>query len=124
MRRALLLMLPALLLSAAAADAQRGSELRCGWVVNPTPGNYWLVDRHAPRGWLMSAQGGYAAAGMDLLPDFQSGEWVATNGNYGYGCGCLRVRTDRRNRQITRIYSARQVPVAQCRRDRALPKPE
>jgi len=124
--RLALLLLPALLLTATTAEAQRGSETRCGWVVNPTPGNYWLLDRHTRtnNGWLISAQGGYAAVGTDLLPDFSGKEWVKTNGNYGYGCGCLRVRTDRRNRQITRIYSVAQAPLAQCRRDKALPRPE
>ncbi len=124
MRRALLL-LPALLLTATAAEAQRGSETRCGWLVNPTPGTYWLVDRDTRwnDGWLMSAQGGYRARGMDNVPDMTTNGWVNTNGNYGYGCACMRVRTDRRNRQITQIYSARPVPLNQCRSDRRLPRP-
>lgn len=121
---ALLILLPALALGATAAQAQQKLEQRCGWLVNPTPGNYWLVDRDARRGWVISAQGGYAAVGMDLLPDFSGSQWVATNGAYGYGCACMKVRTDRRNRRITRIASVRQVPLAQCRSDRRLPPPE
>jgi hypothetical protein len=121
-----LLLLPALLLAAPAAEAQRGIENRCGWIVNPSPGNYWLVDRDARRGWLISAQGGYRARGMDLLPDFTVSEWVESrpDSSYGHGCACMQVRTDPRNRQITRIHSVRQVPIAQCRRDRRLPPPE
>jgi hypothetical protein len=119
-----LLLLPALLLSAAGGPAP-GSEKRCGWIVNPTPANYWLVDRDTRwnNGWLISAQGGYQARGMDNMPDMTTRGWVRTNGNYGYGCGCMQVRLDRRNRQITRIYSAAPAPLAQCRGDRALPRP-
>ncbi len=124
MRHALLL-LPALLMSAAVADAQPGSERRCGWIVNPTPANFWLVDRDTRwnTGWLISAQGGYQARGTELMPDWSTRGWVRTNGNYGYGCGCMQVRVDRRNRQITRIYSATAAPLAQCRNDRRLPRP-
>lgn len=125
--RATTAMLPLLLLAAAAgADAQGRPERRCGWVVNPTPGNWWLVDRDTRwnTGWLISAQGGYEARGTDNLPDMTSRGWVRTNGNYGYGCGCMTVVTDRRNGQITRIDSAAPAPLAQCRRDRRLPRPQ
>jgi hypothetical protein len=119
MRRALLL-LPALLLAAPEAQAQRGAEQRCGWLSNPTPGNYWLRDRQ--REWLLSAQGGYRARGMDAMPDMTTNGWVETNGSYGYGCACMKVRTDRRSGRVTQLYSARAVPIAQCRRDRGLPR--
>lgn len=119
MRRALLI-LPALLLAATAAHAQRGSEQRCGWLSNPTPGNYWLTDRSGQ--WILSSQGGYRARGMDNMPDMSTRGWVRTNGNYGYGCACMQVRTDPRNQRVTQLYSARPVPLAQCRRDRRLPR--
>lgn len=123
--RRILLLLPALLLAAPAAQAQaqaaqRGSEQRCGWLSNPTPGNFWLRDRD--REWLLGAQGGYQARGLDNMPDMSTNGWISTNGNYGYGCACMQVRTDRRNGRITRLYSARPVPLAQCRRDRRLPR--
>ena len=122
--RRILLLLPALLTaslsSAPAAQAQRGSEQRCGWLSNPTPGNYWLEDRQGQ--WVMSSQGGYRAPGMDKMPDMTTRGWVRTNGNYGYGCGCMQVRTDRRSGRVTQLYSARPVPLAQCRRDRQLPR--
>lgn len=122
MRRALL---PAVLLAAAftatGAGAQQGSENRCGWYSNPTPGNHWLTDRE--REWTIGTQGGFQARGMDNMPDLTTNGWVNTNGNYGYGCACMRVRTDRRNARITQVYSARAVPLAQCRRDRRLPRP-
>ena len=119
MRRALLI-LPALLLTATAASAQPRSEQRCGWYDNPTPGNHWLTD--SSRQWLLGAQGGYQARGMDEMPDLTTSGWVNTNGNYGYGCACMQVRTDPRNSRITQLYSARAVPLAQCRNDRRLPR--
>jgi hypothetical protein len=125
-----LLFLPALLLAAASAapapqSAPAGSEKRCGWVVNPTPGNLWLIDggQRWNTGWLVSSQGGYRASGIDVLPDMTTRGWVKTNGNYGYGCGCMQVRVDRRNRQIARVYSGQPAPLGQCRADRSLPRP-
>lgn len=120
-----LLILPALALTGTAAFAQPNTENRCGWYANPTPGNHWLTDRD--REWLIGAQGGYQSRGMDRIGDMSSNrrQWVAThpNGSYGYGCVCAQVRTDRRNSQITRIFSWRQVPLAQCRSDRRLREP-
>lgn len=125
MRRALLMLIPALLIAAPAAapafdDQRRGpaTERRCGWLDNPTPGNYWLTDRQGE--WLLSAQGGYQAPGLDRVPDMTTRGWVETNGNYGYGCACMNVSTNARSRRITRVVSATPVPISQCRNDRRL----
>ncbi len=125
MRRSLLL--PAVLLAAFGATstgAQGNSENRCGWYQNPTPGNHWLTD--AARQWVIGVQGGAQARGIDRIPEAPQSRWVAThpNGSYGYGCACMRVRTDRRAGRITEIQSARSVPLAQCRRDRRLREPK
>ena len=32
------------------------AEERCGWLENPTPGNWWLKDAHAF--WIIATQGG------------------------------------------------------------------
>jgi hypothetical protein len=121
--RHVMLLLPVLALTATAAHAQRGSENRCGWYENPTPANHTLTDRD--RQWLIGAQGGYQARGIDRIGDAPQSQWIAThpNGSYGYGCACAQVRTDRRNSQITNIYAWRSVPLAQCRRDRRLSEP-
>jgi Protein of unknown function (DUF4087) len=103
------------------APAQAAPEKRCGWLHNPTPANWWLDDRHDS--WTLSAQGGFMAAGFDDLPDMRARGWVDTNGSYGYGCACLTVETDKRQSRITRVYRAQSLPLAQCRRDRHLPKP-
>lgn len=108
-----------LVLVLAAAPAAK-DERRCGWLDNPTPGNWSLVDRDGE--WIMSAQGGYQARGMDQMPDMSTAGEVLTNGNYGYSCACMTVRTDRASGRITRIMSARPIPLAQCRSDRRLPR--
>ena len=111
----------AMLLAATAAQTPAGAERRCGWLANPTPGNYWLTDRQGE--WTLSAQGGYQAPGMDEMPDMTTRGWAETNGHYGHGCACMRVTTDARTRRITRIFSARPVPLRQCGADPRLPRP-
>jgi hypothetical protein len=96
------------------------AETRCGWLENPTPGNYWLTDRDAS--WTLSTQGGEEAAGMDLIGDISAGDYVKTNGYYGYACACMDVATDGVDR-ITEIASFRQLPIAKCSNDSALPAP-
>ena len=100
------------------ATPQSRPQTRCGWLVNPTPGNWWLTDRDGE--WLIGAQGGYQAPGMDDMPDMSSQGWEETNGHYGRGCACLRVSVDRRSRRVTRLFSARPMPLRQCRADPAL----
>ena len=113
----LIAMLGALAAFAPAAAPER----RCGWLHNPTPANWWLVDRDGE--WLLGAQGGYQAPGMDEMPDMSTRGWVEVNGHYGYGCACMRVNTDRRTGRVTRLYSATPVPLRQCRADRRLRRP-
>ena len=113
------MILPFLLAAALAAPAA-ATERRCGGLHNPTPGNWWLVDRHGE--WLIGAQGGYQAPGMDNMPDMTTRGWARTNGNYGHGCACLNVSVDRRAKRVTRIASATPLPLRQCRADRRLPR--
>ncbi len=97
------------------------SEIRCGWLQNPTPANWWLIDGDGS--WTISAQGGYQAKGMDNLPSLDDErQYVRTNGYYGYGCACLRVATDSSQMRITRILSGEQLPLRTCRQDPNLPK--
>ncbi len=105
---------------ALAAAPVAAAETRCGWLQNPTPANWWLIDRDGE--WLIGAQGGYQAPGMDEMPDMSTRGWVEVNGHHGYGCACMRVATDRATRRVTRIFSARPVPLRQCRADRRLPR--
>jgi hypothetical protein len=109
------------LLALAIAAQSTPIETRCGWLHNPTPGNWWLVDRDGE--WLIGAQGGYQAPGMDGMPDMTTAGWAETNGHYGHGCACMRVTVDRRTRRVTRIVSARPLPLRQCQADPRLRRP-
>lgn len=93
-------------------------ETRCGWFSNPTPANAWLFDRAGE--WTIGVQGGHQAEGD--WPNFKSTQWVRTNGNYGYGCACFRLRVDPQTHNVLEIKSARAQSLTQCRRDPALKK--
>lgn len=100
-------------------------EKRCGWIQNPTPGNYWLDD--ASGTWIIRFQGSTREPrGMDRIGDVSSRDYVRTNGNYGYACTCMTVDTGKRDglNVITAIHSVTQLPLARCRADKALPKPD
>lgn len=101
---------------AAGAPATVLAETRCGWFDNPTPANASLHDREAE--WIIAVQGGYQAEGD--WPSFGPKQWIETNGHYGYGCACLRMRVDRETHHVLEIESARARPLSACRRDRAL----
>ena len=107
------------LILAAASPAK--FEMRCGWLHNPTPANYWLTDRDGQ--WTLMTQGGAVLTGWEELQPSEPPEWVRTNGYYGHGCACARVRTDRRKREVLEIASLTYRPLAVCRADRRLPKP-
>lgn len=118
---ALALALAAALLAATAtaAEARPRAVQRCGWFVNPTPSNAWLVDREAE--WTVSTQGSDGAEGD--WPRFKPSQWVRTNGSYGHGCACMGVVADAETHTVSEIRWTRTRPLAACRNDRALPKP-
>lgn len=95
-------------------------ETRCGWLVNPSPGNIWLFDKDGE--WTIGTQGGHQVEGEWEWPKFKPKQWVKTNVNYGYGCACLRLRADEETKEVLEIESARARPLSVCRRDRALRK--
>jgi hypothetical protein len=111
-------LIPILLLVLLAHPAE-AAERRCGFVENPTPGNWWLTDRQGQ--WIMGTQGREPAEGMDVFPQsFYERGWVRTNGSYGYRCGCLTVDTDRAGRRILRVRRAEALPMKRCTADPAL----
>jgi hypothetical protein len=108
--------------AAVAGTSHPAATQRCGWLENPTPANWSLIDREGE--WLIGQQGGYQAPGMDNIPDMSTRGWVATNaGHHGYGCACMTVTVDRKEQLVSKILSARPVPLRQCRADPHLPKP-
>ncbi|QWP79512.1 DUF4087 domain-containing protein [Lysobacter sp. K5869] len=97
-------------------------ENRCGWFLNPSPGNAWLIDRDGE--WIVAIQSGHQADGDWPPPRSSEKEWVPAGGEgdprgYGHGCVCMKVVTAPGHR-IARILSGQGKPLAQCRRDRAL----
>jgi hypothetical protein len=93
-------------------------ETRCGWFSNPTPANAWLYDRNTE--WTIGVQGAHQAEGD--WPAFTPRQWVRTNGEYGYGCACLRLSVNKLTHEVLEIKSSRARPLAQCRQDPALKK--
>jgi len=98
------------------------AETRCGYVVNPTPGNYWLTDGQGD--WIMASQGDDRDPGMDQVPDLSEHDYVKTNGEYGYACGCISGAFDAKAMQVARIDTFKQKPLSACRVDKKLKVPE
>jgi hypothetical protein len=110
-----------LLLSLLLALPATAAERRCGWIHNPTPGNWWLVDRDGR--WDIAFQGEARPPGMEEIPDLTERHWVRTNGWYGHGCACMSVTTDAAAMRIRSIEAVQQLPIERCTADRALPRP-
>jgi hypothetical protein len=103
------------------ASGKAAVENRCGWFVNPTPANAWLIDRDGE--WIIATQGGDQAEG-DWPSPISEKQWVSYgNGSYGHGCACMRVLTDRKTMHVKRIVSSAGKPLSQCRRDPKLVEP-
>ncbi len=101
--------------------AKDGFQTRCGWYSNPTPGNHWLTD--ADGEWIIGVQGGHQAVG-DYPPEFGRSQWIATNGYYGYGCACLSVKVDKKERLILEIADGKARALSVCQNDPKLKNPE
>ena len=107
-----------LLVSTLAAPAC--AERRCGWLENPTPGNWWLKD--AQDLWIISTQGRKPPPGADRLPSPAPGQFVATNGSYGHFCACIDGDFDA-TANVTRIEAATARPLSVCQSDPKMPPP-
>jgi len=103
-----------------AADAP-GLERRCGWISNPSPGNWEFLDKDGT--WGIADQGGDNRV-LDGLPDDRpSGKrwWVATqSGGYGYGCMCLNVQVQKKEKRFMKIDGGKSLLLAKCRKDPAI----
>ena len=108
-----------------AASPALAAETRCGWYMNPTPGNLWLMDKDAT--WTITSQAeatGPDAEGVENTPDFDDKQFVETNNpgsGYGYGCACMSVTVDKAEERITRVFSGEIKPLSVCKADKSLP---
>jgi len=94
-------------------------ETRCGWLFNPKPRNWYLIDNDGR--WIISQQGGYEAKGMDNLPTNEK-DYVKTNGYYGYACVCMDVVTDSARLRISETCGGESLPLSTCRQYPNVPK--
>ncbi|MBY0316151.1 MAG: DUF4087 domain-containing protein [Bdellovibrionales bacterium] len=95
------------------------AQTRCGWIQNPTPANNWITDKNAT--WYIGIQGGHQAEGDLAYPPHD--QYVYTNGNYGYWCGCITADFNKSNNYVTKIYSSLTKPLDACRLDPSLDEP-
>lgn len=102
------------------AHAAGKIERRCGWFENSTPANATLTDRDGT--WEIATQGGYQAEGD--WPQFDGKEWVRTNREHGYGCGCITASADVTTHRLSHLTKATARPLAACRNDTALREPK
>lgn len=96
---------------------------RCGWLYNPTPGNWEFTDRDAT--WEIARQGEEGA--LTGLPDDRpSGRrWsVETENGYGYSCMCLDMTANNKTREVIKIRGGKSLPLASCRKDKAIKRLE
>jgi hypothetical protein len=107
--------------AAAPVRTAGGPARRCGWLHNPTPGNWWLVDRDGQ--WVLGTQGREPLAGMDDMPDMSTAGWVETNGHYGHGCACATITADAAG-DVTAVSDFKPKPIKACTSDKALPGPD
>src|SRR4051812_20607254 len=77
------------------------TQVRCGWLENPTPGNWFLLDQTAE--WMLAAQGASQPTVIDRMPEIADSDFVKTNGPYGYACACVRGSFNPAKRVATEI---------------------
>ncbi len=97
-------------------------ETRCGWIDNPTPGNFWLTDKDGE--WTIGVQGGYQAEGIEVIDFPTDGQYVNMNGNYGYFCGCISGKSDSETMRIVSIEKSKAKLLKDCLKDENVPKPK
>jgi hypothetical protein len=111
----------AIVLALSACLRPARAEERCGWLENPTPGNWWLKNSLGL--WIISAQGGPYTEDAKKLPEPTPERFVATNGHYGYSCACVSGIFDDHAQLVTRLDATRVLALSVCHDDKTLPGP-
>lgn len=114
------------ILAAAAAALAIGStagatvQTRCGWINNPTPANWWLVDGDGL--WMIGVQGGHQAPGLELIDISRNDAQYVSN--YRYACGCVRADyRDGQERVAARVLAYQSRTLKACLEDPNVPAP-
>lgn len=107
-----------LVLALASVSVAASADTRCGWILNPTPGNTALIDGDGD--WVVSVQGGYQAQGV-LNANVSTDQFIEVNGNYGYYCGCISGKFDNKAKLVKRIDSDSVKPLKACLMDSKIP---
>lgn len=95
-------------------------ETRCGWLDNPSPGNYWLSDKDGT--WIIARQGAEQAEGVELLTPQNKAEFVNMNYGYGYSCACVGVDANQQTQFINKVHDYEQLSLKRCLDDDSLKK--
>ena len=75
-------------------------EKRCGYLVNSTPGNWWIGD--ADGSWIISEQMGYRADGE--IPDISEADgYEEMNISGGVACACVDGVFNHKNNKVVKI---------------------
>lgn len=93
------------------------SEQRCGWIENPSPENYFLVDQDGS--WTIAVQGGYQAKGFENLPPLTLGNEKKQGAAV---CACVDVELSKAKRRVEKIVDSFRLPATNCLNDQSLPK--
>lgn len=120
MKKLAILLLTATAFTVGASGAH--AEKRCGWLENPSWGNWWLLDQDGK--WIIREKDGYEAEGSENLPDISAGDYVSTNNNYGYACGCLNAIIDADSFRVTQLNFIELKTVDECQANADLPIPD
>jgi Protein of unknown function (DUF4087) len=95
-------------------------EVRCGWLDNPSPNTWWLVDKDDEWNITQSLESGLSAESWEKLPKFTPDQLSKKNRAIKHGCACLTVDVNSEG-YVSKIYSSQVLPLSACRKNKELP---
>lgn len=108
------------LLTAQHLFASSEFETRCGWFVNPSPANIFLLD--ADGNWTLSSQGDHFIEKEWDWPNFSEDEWIGKPNAYGHGCACITAKFDKEKFDVLEISKLWPQALKICLTDKKLSK--
>ena len=116
------LSIAAALAVATPALAAAPTQHLCGWIENPTPGNWTLTDKNNE--WVIGVQGGHQPDGKNFNFPRRKAYYIDVLNGYGYGCGCINATVDAGKHEVIAIAKASVLKLSVCRNDKALKEPK